>query len=64
MRHSIRIDLKGRDPTGPILECKTRPLSAWLWRLLFGNRHNVVVLMPGSSVDSVNVVELPEEMQT
>ena len=36
MRHNIRIDLKGRNPTGPILECRTRPLSAWLWRLLFG----------------------------
>jgi len=60
MRHSIRIDLKGRDPTGPILECRTRPLSAWLWRLLFGKRYSVVVLMLGGSVDSVNIVEQPE----
>jgi hypothetical protein len=60
MRHSIRIDLKRRDPTGPILECRTRPLSMWLWRLLFGKRHSVVVLMPGGSVDSVNIVEQPE----
>ena len=60
MRHSIRINLKGRDPTSPILECRTRPLSTWLWKLLFGKRHSVVVLMPGGSVDSVNIVEQPE----
>ena len=60
MRHNIRIDLKGRDPTGPILECRTRPLSAWLWRLLFGKQHSVVVLMPGGSVDTVNIVEQSE----
>ena len=57
MRHSIRIDMKGHDPTGPIMECRTRPLSAWLWRLLFGKQHSVVVLMPGGSVDSVNIIE-------
>ena len=57
MRHSIRIDLKGRDASGPILECRTHPLSTWLWKLLFGKRHSVVVLMPGGSVDSVNIVE-------
>ena len=60
MRHNIRIDLNGRDPTGPILECRTRPLSTWLWRLLFGNQHSVVVLMPGGSVDTVNIVEQSE----
>lgn len=60
MRHKIRIDLKSHDPTGPILECRTRSLSAWLWRLLFGKKHSVVVLMPGGSVDSVNIIEQPE----
>ena len=60
MRHNIRIDLKGRDPTGPILECRTRPLPAWLWRLLFGRWNSIVVLMPGGSVDSVNIIEQPE----
>ena len=64
MRHNIRIDLKGRDPTGPILECRMRPLSAWLWRLLFGKRHSIVVLLPGGSVDSVNIVEQPEAVRT
>ncbi len=63
MRHSIRIDLKGRNPTGPILECRTHPLSTWLWKLLFGKRHSVVVLIPGGSVDSVNIVEQPEASQ-
>jgi hypothetical protein len=60
MRHSIRIDLKGRNPTGPVLECRTRPVTAWLWRLLFGGRHKVVILVPGGSVDSVNIIEQPE----
>ena len=61
MRHTIRIDLKGgRPPGGPILECQTRPISMWLWRMLFGSRHRVVVLMPGNSVDSINVIEQPE----
>jgi hypothetical protein len=63
MRHNIRIDLKGRGPAGPILECRTRPLPPWLWRLLFGGRHSVVVLMPGGSVDSVNIIEQPEGAQ-
>lgn len=61
MRHTIRINLKGgRPPGGPVLECQTRPVSTWLWRLLFGNRHRIVVLVPGGSVDSVNVIEQPE----
>ncbi len=64
MRHSIRINLKGRDPTSPIVECRTHPLSTWLWRLLFGKRHSVVVLMPGGSVDSVNITEQPEAVRT
>ena len=64
MRHNIRIDLKGRDPTGPILECQTRPLAAWLWRLLFGKRHSVVVLMPGGLVDSVNSIEQPKAVMS
>lgn len=63
MRHNIRIDLKGRDPTGTILECRTRPLPAWLWRLLFGQRSNVVVLLLGGSVDSVNIIEQPEAVR-
>ena len=64
MRHNIRIDLKGRDPTGPILECRTRSLPAWLWRLLFGRWNSVVVLMPSGSVDSVNIIEQPEAMRS
>lgn len=61
MKHSIKIKMRGcsqRD--GPILECTERPVASWLWRLLFGNRHKVVILMPGNCVDSVNVYELPE----
>jgi len=61
MKHSIKIRMRGcsqRD--GPILECTERPIAAWLWRLLFGERHRVVILMPGNRVDSVNVYELPE----
>ena len=60
MRHNIRIDLKGRDPTGPILECRTRSLPAWLWRRLFGSKSTVVVLVPGGSVNTVNIIEQME----
>ena len=61
MRHTIRINLKGGSPpSGPVLECQTRPVSTWLWKLFFGNRRSVVVLMPGGSVDSVNIIEQPE----
>ena len=65
MRHTICIRLKGGGrPPGPILECQTRPVSTWLWRLLFGKKHNVVVLMPGGSVDAVNVIEQAEGVKT
>lgn len=61
MRHSIKIKMRSNaNRDGPIFECTQRPVSTWLWRLLFGDRHKVVILMPGNSVDSVNVCELAE----
>lgn len=59
MKHNMKILLTRDIREAPILETQTQMLSRRLWNLVFGRRRKVVILIPGDTVEAVEVIEQP-----
>lgn len=62
MKHQVKINVsKGREASGSIIRCRNVRLTDRFLRWLTGEKHKVMVLIPGDSVSSVSIQELSEE---
>jgi hypothetical protein len=60
MRHQLKISVS-RDPVEMhLVRCRRIPVRERFLRWLFGEKRRVTVIVPGDTVDTISVVELPE----
>lgn len=57
MTHNLRIRLSGQPDTSGIVRCRTIPLRERLLRLLLGEQRKLTILIPGDSVDTLEIQE-------
>lgn len=60
MKHNLKISLASVPDSGGIVRCKTVRLRERLLRRLFGETRHVTIIVPGDSVETLSVQELPE----
>lgn len=58
MQHSVKIRLTGSRDSGDILQCWTLRLRERVLRLLFGGQQRITVLIPGGSVETLDIQEV------
>ena len=60
MKHNLNISVSKKPPESGIVQCRNvSPREKLLTRLL-GRREKVMILVPGNSVESVCITEVPE----
>ena len=59
MRHKVCIRVLDKPGSGCVVACRTLNLREKLLTLLLGPRQKVMVLVPGNSVESIAITELP-----
>lgn len=57
MTHNLRISLSDHSETDGIVRCRTVPLRERLLRLLLGEQRKLTILIPGDSVDTLEIQE-------
>lgn len=60
MRHSLKISVSKEPQSGGIVQCRNVSLREKLLTRLLGRREKVMILVPGNSVESVCITEVPE----
>ncbi len=60
MKHSLNISVSKKPPEGGIVQCRNVSLREKLLTRLLGRREKVMILIPGNSVESVCITEVPE----
>lgn len=60
MKHNLKISVSKEPQSGGIVRCRNVPLREKLLTRLFGKQEKVMVLIPGNTVQSVSIIELPE----
>ena len=60
MKHNLKISLAPKPDSGGIVRCKTVSLRERVLRRLFGDMGRIVVIVPGGSVTTLSVQEVPE----
>ena len=58
MQHSVKIRLTGSRDYGDFLQCRTFRLRERVLRLLFGGQQRITVLIPGGSVETLDIQEV------
>ena len=61
MQHSLKISIAKDTDTGGIVQCKKVTLRNRLLRRLLGAENKVMVIVPGNSVRTMAIREVPEE---
>lgn len=60
MRHNLSISVSKKPKDGGIVACKSITLREKLLTRLMGSKKKVMVLIPGSTVDTVSITEVKE----
>ncbi len=60
MKHNLTISVSKKPPDGGIVQCRNVSLREKLLTRLFGRKKKVMILVPGNSVESVCITEVPE----
>ena len=60
MKHNLNISVSKKPPDSGIVQCRNVSLREKLLTRLLGRREKVMILVPGSSVESVCIPEVPE----
>lgn len=60
MKHNLKISVSKEPQSGGIMRCRNVTLREKLLTRLFGKQEKVMVLIPGNTVQSVSIIELPE----
>lgn len=60
MKHQIQINVSQAPKDNRIVQCRNVNIRERLLTRLFGKREKVMILVPGNSVESVGIIEVPE----
>ena len=60
MKHNLNISVSKKPPEDGIVQCRNVSLREKLLTRLLGRREKVMILVPGNSVESVCITEVPE----
>ena len=60
MKHNLNISVSKKPPEDGIVQCRNVSLRKKLLTRLLGRREKVMILVPGNSVESVCITEVPE----
>lgn len=60
MKHNLKINVSKEPKTGGIVQCRSVTLREKLLTRLLGASQRVMVLIPGNTVESLSIIELPE----
>ena len=60
MKHSMKISVSRDPPSMTLVRCRKIPVRERFLRLLFGEKRRVTVIVPGDTVETVSIEELPE----
>ena len=60
MKHTRKISVSKAPQIGGIVQCRNVSLREKLLTRLLGRREKVMILVPGNSVESVCIIEVPE----
>ncbi len=60
MRHNLKISVSKEPQSGGIVQCRNVSLREKLLTRLLGRQEKVMILVPGNSVESVCITEVPE----
>jgi len=61
MKHKLKISISRDPPEMRILRCRRVSVRERFLRFLFGEKRMVTVIIPGDTIETVTVEELPEE---
>ena len=61
MKHQMKIRVSRDPPEMRLLRCRRIPVRERFLRWLFGETRTVTVIIPGDTVETVSIVELPEK---
>jgi len=61
MRHELKISVRKAPFEGCVIKNQTVATRERFLKRLFGNKHRLMVIVPGESVERVSISELPEE---
>lgn len=59
MRHNLNIRVSEKPQNGGVVACRTVSIREKLFALLLGPKQQVMVVVPGNSVDSIAITEVP-----
>ncbi len=60
MTHRLKISVSKEPQSGGIVQCRNVTLREKMLTKLLGRREKVMILVPGNSVESVCITEVPE----
>ncbi len=60
MKHNLNISVSKKPSEDGIVQCRNVSLREKLLTRLLGHREKVMILVPGNSVESVCITEVPE----
>ena len=59
MRHNLNIRVSDKPKNGGVVACRTVSIREKLFTLLLGSKQKVMVVVPGNSVESIAITEVP-----
>ena len=60
MKHNLKISVSREPQTGGIVRCRSVSLREKLLTRLLGQKEKVMILIPGNSVETLCITEVPE----
>lgn len=60
MKHDLKISLARGPQTGGLMRCRSMTMRGRLLDLLFGRKERLMILVPGDTIDTVSITEIPE----
>lgn len=59
MRHNLNIRVSDKPRNGGVVACRTVSIREKLFTLLLGPKQKVMVVVPGNSIESIAITEVP-----
>jgi len=59
MKHDLKISVSRKPIEDGVVRCRRVSMRERLLRHFFGEKHRVMVIVPGDSVECVSITELP-----
>jgi hypothetical protein len=59
MKHDLKISVSKKPAEDGVVRCQRVTMRERLLRYLFGEKRRVMVIVPGDTVESVSITELP-----